>query len=218
MPATVNLTTDELLSTTKAVRKRLDFERPVPREAIEECLALAQFAPTGSNSQSWHFVVVSDAGKRASLARLYKRGWDMYSAMPASAGGSSTGDAERDATQTRVRESALYLAEHMAEAPIHVIPCAAGRVDRAPALAQAGFWGSIFPAAWSFMLAARTRGLGTVLTSLHLVAEQEAADVLGIPYDKVTQAALIPVAYYKGESFKASPRAPLDTMVHWESW
>jgi nitroreductase len=186
----LELTTDELLSTTRAVRKRLDLTRPVEREVLEECLHLAQQAPTASYSQGWHFVVVTDAAKRAALGELWR----------------NVGDAVH------------YLADHIHEVPVHVIPCVAGRTEDAPVVLQASRWASIVPAAWSFMLAARSRGLGTVWTTFHLMYEREAADILGIPYEEMMQAALIPVAYTIGTDFKPGTRRPLDTMVHWDSW
>jgi nitroreductase len=117
-----------------------------------------------------------------------------------------------------MRASAQYLADHMHEAPVLVIPCIRGRTDGLPAASQAGVWGSIIPATWSFMLAARARGLGTAWTTLHLGGEREAAEVLGIPYDEVMQVAMIPVAYTRGTDFHPGPRRPLEEMVHWESW
>jgi len=209
----LTLTPDELLETTRSVRKRLDFTRPVEREVLEECLALAQQAPTGSNMQGWHFLVVTDAAKRAALGDLYRKSWYPYSARRAAAQ-----TAERQATQARVVSSAQYLADHMQEAPVLVIPCITGRTEGKSSVEQAGVWGSILPAVWSFMLAARARGLGTCWTTLHLTYEREAADILGIPYAEVMQTALIPVAYTLGTDFKAGPRASLDTMVHWEQW
>ena len=209
----LTLTPDELLETTRSVRKRLDFTRPVEREVLEECLALAQQAPTGSNMQGWHFLVVTDAAKRAALGDLYRKSWYPYSARRTAAQ-----TAERQATQARVVSSAQYLADHMQEVPVLVIPCIAGRIEGKSSVEQAGVWGSILPAVWSFMLAARARGLGTCWTTLHLTYEREAADILGIPYAEMMQTALIPVAYTLGTDFKAGPRASLDTMVHWEQW
>jgi len=207
-----------LLTTTRAVRKRLDFARPVERAVLEECLAIAQHAPTGSNRQHWQFVVVTDSAKRAALADCYRRGWARYRDSPGYAGRAPQADAGRAATQARVADSATYLAEHLHEVPVLVVPCIRGRTDGATAAAQAGAWGSILPAVWSFMLAARARGLGTVWTTLHLPFEEEAARVLNIPYAEVMQAALIPVAYTKGARFKPGPREPLDTFVRWEEW
>jgi len=210
------LSADEVLTTTRSVRKRLDFTRPVEREVLEECLRIAQQAPSASNSQRWHFVIVTDAEKRRALADIYRKGWERYRS------GSGTGvtyeDPARAATQARVSGSAQYLADHFHEAPVHVIPCIMGRTDGQPANAQSGVFGSILPAAWSFMLAARARGLGTCWTTIHLMHEREAADVLGIPYDRVMQTALIPVAYTKGTEFNPAPRDPLASVVHWENW
>jgi nitroreductase len=211
------LTPDELLSTTRAVRKRLDFSRPVEREIIEECLAMAQQAPSGSNSQNWDFVIVTDAAKRAGLGELYRKSWYSYTATRAAAAETSTDPAIPQALQ-RLVSSAMYLADHMQDVPVLVVPCIRGRADGQPIHAQAGLWGSILPATWSFMLAARARGLGTAWTTLHLVYEKEAALILGIPYEQVMQAALIPLAYTIGTDFKEGPRTPLDRMVHWDAW
>lgn len=214
----LSLSADDVLATTRAVRRRLDLTRPVEREVLEECLTLAQQAPTGSNRQGWHFVVVTDPARRAALADLYRRGWARYTAGGARSGEQASVADARQTTQQRVADSASFLAEHLHEVPVHVIPCVEGRVEGAPVVLQASQWGSILPATWSFMLAARARGLGTAWTTLHLFHEKEAADILGIPYNSVTQAALIPVAYTKGAVFQPAPRASLETMVHWDGW
>ena len=208
----LELTPDELLSTTRAVRKRLDLERPVEREVLEECLRLAQQAPTASYSQNWHFVVVTDAGEREALADIWRRGAAAYLEHRAEAA------AEQGGQVARIVDAVTHLATHLHEVPVHVIPCVEGRTENTPVVLQAARWASIFPAAWSFMLAARSRGLGTVLTSFHLVHEREAAELLGIPYEQVMQAALIPVAYTLGTDFKPGRRNPLDTIVHWDRW
>jgi nitroreductase len=218
MAATLNLSPDELLTTTRAVRKRLDFDTPVPLELIRECIEIATQAPTGSNMQGWHWVVVTDAAKRAALGEIYKRAFDIYRSMPFYAGAITTGDAVRDATQQRVASSAEFLAERMGDAPVLLIPCLTGRIDNAPAISSASQWGSLFPAAWSFCLAARARGLGTSWTSLHLMFEQEAADVVGIPFAEIAQGALFPVAFTKGTDFKPAPRAELDAIIHVDGW
>jgi nitroreductase len=209
---------DLLLSTTRSVRRRLDLTRPVDLKLIEQCLDLAQQAPSGGNQQGWSFVVVTDPHKRRALGALYKQGWDVYlQSIPtriASEGRASTSRREI----LRVYRSAQYLADHMGDVPVLVIPCINGRTDGAGAAEQASHWGSILPAVWSFMLAARARGLGTCWTTLHLQHEREAADLLGIPYDHVTQAAMIPVAHTIGEQFRPGPRKPLDTIVHWDQW
>jgi nitroreductase len=207
----LELTPDELLTTTRAVRKRLDLERPVEREVLEECLALAQQAPTGSYAQDWHFVVVTDPELRAGLAELWRKGGEKYLGR--------LGDpAEIPGMMGRVLGGVFHLRDHLHEVPVHVIPCIEGRTEGKSVFAQASRWGSVMPAAWSFMLAARSRGLGSVWTSFHLAHEQEAAELLGIPYDEVMQAALIPVAYTIGTEFKPAKRAPLETMVHWDRW
>jgi nitroreductase len=212
--STLDLTPDQLLSTTRAVRKRLDLARPVEPEVIRECIELATQAPTGSNSQQWHFVVVTDAEKRKALADLYRKSWTAYSGRRV-----QIQDPQQARIMERVRNSSEYLAEHYHEVPVHVIPCIKGRLTGSADTAQmASVWGSILPAVWSFMLAARARGLGTAWTTLHLVYEKEAAEVLGIPYEQVTQAALIPVAYTLGTDFKPGPRKPLDDIVHWNAW
>jgi nitroreductase len=211
IPAVLELTPDELLSTTRAVRKRLDLDRPVEREVLEQCLRLAQQAPTGSYRQDWHFVVVTEPELRAGLAELWRRGGERYL-------GRIEKPEELPGMMGRVLGGVVHLLDHLHEVPVHLIPCIEGRTDGKGAFAQASRWGSIVPAAWSFMLAARSRGLGTVWTTFHLAHEQEAAALLGIPYDDVMQAALIPVAYTIGTDFRPARRAPLETMVHWERW
>jgi nitroreductase len=207
----LDLTPDELLATTRSVRRRLDLTRPVEREVLEECLRLAQQAPTASYAQNWHFVVVTDPERRAGLGELWRSAAHSYLRRRASA-------AAADERIGRLSDSVRYLADHIHQVPVHVIPCVEGRTDHAPVVVQASRWGSIIPAAWSFMLAARARGLGSVWTTFHLRHEREAAELLGIPFDEVTQAALIPVAYSVGTEFRSAPRHPLDTMVHWDRW
>ena len=210
----LDITPDELLTTTRAVRRRLDLTRPVERELIEECIGIAQQAPSGSNMQPWHFVVVTDPAKRAGLAKLYRKGGESYFSQDSA----PAGDPKRQAERMRLRESARFLVEHIQEVPVHVIPCLSGRTEGLSAQDQAATWGSIIPATWSFMLALRARGLGSAYTTFHLSSEEEAAKLLGIPFERVTQAALIPVAYTRGTSFKPGPRKPLSSMIHWNGW
>jgi len=209
------LSADEVLTTTRSVRKRLDLTRPVERSVIEECLRIAQQAPSASNRQHWHFVVVTDAAKRKAIGELYLRA-RLDSRATRAARPFRT--EEQASIYPRVSESADYLADRMGEVPVLVVPCIEGRVDQKPLVEQAAVWGTILSAAWSFMLACRARGLGTVWTSRHLAYEREAAEVLGIPYEEVMQAALIPVAYTVGTDFKLARRDPLETMVHWDNW
>ncbi len=213
----LDLTIDELLSTTRSVRKRLDLTRPVEPEVIRECLELALQAPTPGSRQNWYFLVVTDPAQRAALAALYRRGASALDQYTRQRIASATSEQEA-AKLTRMGASARYLTEHLHEVPIHVIPCLEGRTENAPVIEQASQWGAILPATWSFMLAARSRGLGTVLTGIHLTYEREAAELLGIPYEQVMQTALLPVAYTLGTTFKAAPRKPLDTVLRWNKW
>ena len=209
-------TADQLLTTTRSVRKRLDLTRPVEPEIIERCLEIAMQAPTGSNRQGWHFMVMTDAAKREAVAAYYRKSFETY----IGAGGPrGTGNADdpRQARASKVRSSAIYLSEHLHEVPVHIIPCIEGRVENPAPSAQASFYGSILPAAWSLMLALRARGLGSAWTSLHLVYEQEVAEILGIPAN-VTQAALLPVAYFTGEDFQPAQRVPARRLTYWDSW
>jgi nitroreductase len=209
-------TTDHLLTTTRSVRKRLDFSKPVDVAVIQRCLEIAFQAPTGSNAQGWHFVVVTDAEKRRGLAELYRKAFELYATNPDIRPTFSEDDL-RTKQLPRVVDSAMYLAEHMHEAPVIVIPCIEGRVENAGTLAQASVYGSILPAAWSFMLALRTRGLATAWTTLHIMFEQDAAKILGLP-EHVTQTALFPVAHHTGTDFKPARRIPAAQLVHWNSW
>lgn len=205
--------TDELLATTRAVRKRLDLDRPVPRDVILECLELAVQAPTGSNSQGWRWVVVEDAKTKKALADIYRKGGEAYLSN-AVAQAREAGNAQTE----RVYESAMYLVENLHKAPLHVIPCLEGRPPaNVPPAMLAGLYGSIFPAVWSFQLALRSRGLGSVLTTLHLIFEAEAAKLLGIP-ENVMQVALLPVGYTKGTDFKRAARPPVSNITHWNRW
>lgn len=214
----LTLTADELLTTTRTVRKRLDFNRPVERAAILECLAIAHQAPTACNMQNWHFIVVTDAAKRAELATIYRKGWELYLPMPFSVPNLSFENPSHQAMQSRVGDSAQYLADNIEKVPALVIPCFTGRVEKESNAIQAAMWGTIAPAAWNFMLAARARGLGTAWTSVHLFYEEEAAGILGIPYAEITQACLIPVTYTRGTKFKPGWREPMTTTVHWDTW
>lgn len=226
MPATdVDTTaTDHLLTTTRTVRRRLDLSRPVPPSLVLECLRIASQAPTGGNLQRTRWIVVTDEEKRAALGALYKRAMDPYHAIMGPL-------AQAAGTNNKVLASSEYLAEMMGRAPALVIPCELGSFPEANALLKAGgyphtlsdnvaasgFYGSIWPAVWSFMLALRSRGLGSALTTMHLALEREAGELLGIP-DTVTQIGLIPVAYYTGESFKPANRRAVEEVTYWNGW
>jgi nitroreductase len=201
--------TDELLATTRAVRKRLDLERPVDPQVILDCIALAQQAPTGTNAQSWRWVVVTEPATKAALAEFYRAGCLQYL---------ERGVVEEEDPQTRrVYESSLQLAKTIERVPVLVIPCIERRFDGLSLTATASSFGSILPAAWSFLLALRSRGLGSVWTTAHLGKEAEAAALLGIP-NTVTQVAMFPVAHTIGTDFKRAARPPAESVTFWESW
>jgi nitroreductase len=208
---------DHLLTTTRSVRKRLDLTRPVEPEVIEECLKIATQAPSGSNQQGWHFVLVSDAEVKEQIAHYYREVGKSYFAQRSQTRQETDPDKPAPDQMQRVFTSAHYLMEHIHEVPLFIIPCIEGRVDGKPSGQQAGLWGSILPATWSLMLALRARGLGSAWTTFHLHYEKEVAQLLGIP-ENVTQAALLPVAYFLGEDFKPASRLPVHERTHWNQW
>ena len=210
-------TVDHLLSTTRTVRKRLDFDRPVEPAVIQECLNLAIQAPSGSNSQGWRFVVVTGAEKRAAIAGYYRDQFRKY-IRSRTDGPDLDADDPRAERASKVASSAVYLSANMHKAPVLIIPCVEGRVENSGSvMAQASLYGSILPATWSLMLALRSRGLGAAWTTLHLAYEAEVAELLGIP-ETMTQAALLPVAYYTGDDFKPGKRVPARELTYWDSW
>lgn len=218
MATTMNLSAEAVLTTTRAVRKRLDFDRPVPAELITECILLAQQAPTRSNIQPGHYVVVTDERRKQVIGDFYRQAWDMYTEMAPSAHGDVLEDPGHLATIGPVLESARYLADNIERSPALVIPCVRNRTDAVTVPIQALVWGSILPGTWQFCLAARDRGLGTCWTTLHLFFEREIAELLGIPYDDYMQVAMMPVAYFTGTSFRPTPKLPLEQVLHWEGW
>jgi nitroreductase len=197
---------DELLTTTRAVRKRLDLERPVPLDVVREALAVALQAPSGGNQQRWHWIIITDPAVRAKVAEHYRRSHLAYRAA----------SVPTDDAAARIAASSDHLREVLAEVPVLVIGAIELDGDL-PAANQAGIWGSLLPAAWNLALALRARGLGTAWTTLHLNYEREVADVLGIP-SNVHQGVLFPVAYTKGTDFKPGPRVDLDSVVHLNGW
>ena len=213
----LNLTADEVLLTTRSVRKRLDFDRPVEKELINECLEIALQAPTGSNMQGWHFVMVDDQAKKDAIAKIYHDAFMFYYSAPKPE--YAEGDVRRESLP-KVGESAMFLAKNMQRAPYFMIPVIEGRPENMPVAMTASMFGSILPAAWSFMLALRERGLGSAWTTLHMLGdgEERTAEILGIPFDRCTQAGLFPVAYTVGTDFKPAKRLPLSQVSHWNSW
>lgn len=202
--------TDTLLSTTRAVRKRLDFGRDVPDGVLLDCLQLAVQAPTGSNRQGWRWLVVRDPAKKQALADLYRKAGGSYLK-------SAAANPDLDAQMSRVMSSSAYLAENMHRAPVLVVPLITGRIDDGTFGSAAAMYGSIMPAVWSFQLALRSRGLGSVLTTIHLRFEREAAELLAIPAH-LSQAALLPVAYTIGTDFKPAARGDVADITYLDSY
>jgi nitroreductase len=219
-PAPVlDLSAEEVLTTTRAVRRRLDLDRPVGRDVVEECLRIAFQAPNGSNVQSYRWVVVDDAATRAAMADVYRAALaDQLAASQRARSAGARSAYPTGAAQDRISRSVTHLVEHLHEVPVLVVPTFTGRLEHAAMFDQASAWGSVLPGAWNFMLALRTRGLGSAWTTLHLHREREMAEVLGIPYERVTQAGLFPVAYTLGTDFRPGPRTDLDALVHWNCW
>ncbi|MFD8558008.1 nitroreductase family protein [Streptosporangium canum] len=213
----LELTPDELLSTTRAVRRRLDLTRPVPRRLIEECVDLATQAPTGRNRQRWHFLVVTDGAQRRAVADLFRRAVAVGGGKPPNKRDLRRMYAHPDSME-RIADGFQHLYDNIHRVPAFVIPAVEGRTDRASVLDQSMTWGSILPAVWSFMLAARARGLGTVWTTAQGPLERELATVLGVPYDEVMLAAFIPLAFTVGTDFRPARRVPREEVLHWDRW
>jgi nitroreductase len=216
MAALLPLNPDELLTTTRAVRKRLDLTRPVDRWLVEECIEIAVQAPSGSNRQAWQWVLVDDPAKKKALADLYGEVFDGYMQAPASAN-YPEGDI-RAQRRDFVSASAKYLRDHYHEVPVLLLPFQEGRMDGQPAGAQPGYWGSVIPAVWSFMLALRARGLGSAWTTMTCRREPEVAAVLGVDHERYTQVGMFPVAYTLGTDFKPAPRLDTASIIHWNEW
>lgn len=208
-------TIDLALTTTRTVRKRLDLTRTVPENVIAECIEIATFAPSGSNRQGWHFVVVTDAELKQKVGELYRRSFHIYlQAIRAQQPSTAGADVQ---PLDKVLDSAIYLSEHMGEVPALILVCGDGRVEDGGTMAQAGFYGSLLPAAWSLMVALNARGIGSAWTTLHLRYEREVAEVLGIP-QSVTQAVLIPIGYLKDGPSTQAKRKPSRERTYWNKW
>ncbi len=215
----LELGVDEVLSTTRSVRRRLDLEKAVGEPVLRDCLDLALQAPTGSLRQDWHFVVSNDRDQCREVGLIYQQVWtSMVTDDYVSSSAPRQGDAGDQSSWLSMMGSARHLAEVFPEVPAIFVPCISGRLDGADAMTQAVKWGSVIQAAWSFMLAARERGLGTCWTTVHLQRERDVAEVLGIPYDEVQQVALSPVAYTQGTDFRPGRRKPESKFVHVNGW
>ncbi len=218
--ALLDLDPDQLLSTTRAVRKRLDLTRHVPDDLIRQCVALAFQSPSGSNNPTMHFVIVRDETKRRAIGEVYRQCFTTYRGLDGVYIGSiDKHDEAANAVQRRSASSADYLGDHLGDVPVIVIACSSGgRLEGGPAIAGASIGGNVLPAMWSFMLAARARGLGTCWTTLHLMQEKVVADIVGIPFGSVQQLCLSPLAYTLGTDFKPAARPDPDTIIHWDTW
>lgn len=210
----LDLSLDELLTTTRTVRKRLDFDKPVSRELIQSCIDIALQAPNGSNRQRWNWVAVDDVELKEKIAELYREGFDIERQLMAEELGTDVTELER----TPISDSVQYLLKEIQNVPVMVIPTIEGRAEQWGVMKQASLWGSVLPPTWNFMLALRARGLGSAWTTIHLHKEQEVAKLLGIPYLQCTQAGLFPVAYTIGTNFKPGPRCDASQVIHWNQW
>ena len=197
---------DLVLGSTRSVRRKLDFERPVEPETIEACIALATQAPTGRNAQGWRFLVITELEKKRAVAELYRRAFAHYRALRAA-----------EPAAEGLKPAYQLLADRMHEMPVLILVCVEGRPEPLSVPQQVAFYGSVLPAAWSLMLALRARGLGSTWTTLHLLHEQEAARLLGIP-DGVTQTVLLPVAYVRDAVLKPAERLAPAEVTYWNAW
>lgn len=209
---------DQLLSTTRSVRKRLDFERPVDDDLVRECVAMSQQAPAGSNNPTVQFVVVRNPATRAAIGDIYRDCFAVYRESPSYAGVVQKSTDAEQAQQVRVTDSAEYLAEHMGDAPALVLACNTPRIDGIQGMGAPSLYANVITAAWSLLLAARGRGLGTSWTTVHLMQEERAAEVLGIPFGQVQQVMLTPLAHTVGTDFKPAARPDPETIIHWDQW
>ncbi len=210
----LSLSLDELLTTTRTVRKRLDFTRPVDRNLIQTSIDIAIQTPNGSNQQFWHWLVVDDPATKQMVADVYRAGMAAQVADP----GWMKDIDYTPPDQQRIAESVGWLASRLQDVPALVIPTINGRVEGENLFTQASLWGSILPAVWNFMLALRARGLGSAWTTVHLHKAREMAELLGIPHESTVQAGLFPVAYTLGTDFKPAPRRSAREVTYWNGW
>ena len=216
--AVLPLSAEELLTTTRSVRKRLDFSRPVPRELLSACVALALQAPSGSNRWTANFVIVTEEERRRALGDAYRAAYTAYRDSRGYIGKVDKGDSALNAQQQRTAASAEHLAENFQRAPAIVLACTPGRVDGQPAYRAVNLAASVHPAMWSFMLAARLHGLGTCWTGVSLWEESRTAQIVGIPEGEATICAISPVAYTIGTDFRPARRPDPEEVIHWEVW
>jgi nitroreductase len=208
----LDLTNDQLLTTTRTVRKRLDLQRPVERAVVEECLRIAFQAPNGQNRQDYGWVVVDDPDLKKRMGELYRLGMQDHQQRD------TAGEPGQFRSRPQITASVQYLKERMEQVPMLLVPTVGRRYGNATTFQQASMWGSILPGVWNFMLALRARGLGSAWTTIHLYREQEMADLLGIPYPDQRQAGMFPIAYTLGTDFKPADRSDSETRIFWNRW
>jgi nitroreductase len=202
-------TVDRLLTTTRAVRKRLDTTRPVPEATITECLRIAVQAPSAADSQTWRWLVLTSPEPKQAVGEIFRRASEPVRGFLASA------EAGGDEAARRRLSSSLYLVDHLHEMPVLVLACVVDEEVDGQHLPPLAHYGSIFPAIWSFQLALRSRGLGS--TPMLLPDPKAVVELLGIPED-VEPVSLVPVAYYTGDTFKPANRRPVEEITYWNRW
>ncbi len=198
---------DWALSTTRSVRRRIDWERPIEPEVIEAAIDVATQAPTGVQAESWRFLVLTEPEPKQAVATLYRSAFDRYVSARTQA----------QAEVAAPRPAQAQLAERLAEMPALILVCAEGAPASDLTALQVGFYGSVLPAAWSLMVALRVRGIGSTWTSLHLLHADETARALGIP-DGVTQTVLLPCGYTKDATLRPANRKPATEVAYWNQW
>jgi len=199
--------TDRLLSTTRSVRKRLDFDRPVPDHIIFECIDLAEQAPSGGNDASRRWIVVKDPTTKARLGDIYRRSGSFMTDVADRLDG--TGHSKE-----QVFSSSAYLVDNFAKAPALVIAAIWGIHDDS---GRPGLFDSVLQAAWSFNLALRARGLGTTWTTMLNANVDDLAGILEIP-EGVTTVVTFPVAYTIGTDFRPAARRSASEITYFERW
>jgi nitroreductase len=210
-----DLTIDDVLTTTRAVRKRLDISRPVPRALIEQCLELAFQAPNGSNKNLWRWIIVDDLALVAKLGAEYRAAMGILQSGQQTSQFSDTSDSPDEA---KLLESAYALADKIERMPALLIPLMPGRPEGKSVVEQAAMWGSIVQAVWSFMLALRSRGLGSCWATVTSRREREIAAILGIPFDDYTQVGMFPIAYTLGTDFRKAWRKPVGEVLSYNGF
>ena len=191
---------DEVLSTARSVRRKLDFGRPVEREVLLECIEVAVQAPTGAMGENWRFIVVETPDVKAEIATLYR---DVLNEIVATRG-------------IPMKPTLAAHAERMHEMPAMIFVCMEGEPD-ANFSSHVGYYGSILPAAWSLMLALRARNIGTTWTTLLSARQEAVGNILGLP-DNWRQVVMLPVGYTKDAVLRRADRVPAHEITFFNGW